>query len=72
MNEQEFRQQMIGDFTPDERETSLHEKLADYYRITENMNNHYARNHWDLFNRWCSDRGYTREEINRAKRNVRV
>jgi len=68
MNEKEFKRKILGEFIPDNREKALHERLRDYYRTTEKMDNHYASNHWSLFKRWCDDRGYTREEINRAKR----
>lgn len=32
------------------------------------MDNKTAQPYWREFNKWCKDRDYTREEINRAKR----
>ena len=64
---------LYGDFTPAQREIDLHERLELYYRQTpDEMDNRTAMGYWKEFKRWCAERGYTQEEINRAKRNVRI
>jgi len=64
---------LYGDFTPSQRDIDLYERLELYYRqTTDEMDNRKAMSYWKEFKRWCADRGYTQEEINRAKRNVRI
>ena len=64
---------LYGEFKPDERQISLHERLEQYYRDTpDEVDNRTAMKHWLEFKQWCNDCGYTQDEINRAKRNVRI
>lgn len=64
---------LYGDFTPDQRVIDLHERLDLYYKQTpDEMDNRTAMPYWKAFKKWCADRGYTQEEVNRAKRNVRI
>ncbi len=56
-------------FEPDPRFQALCERLLQYYKATpDNMSNRDALPHWRAFRLWCRERGYTPEEINRAKR----
>lgn len=73
MNQAEFKRLYQGDFRPNNRETALHQRLEKYYRdIPDSMPNKVAKGYWFEFKQWCRDRGYTQEEINQAKRAVRV
>lgn len=80
MNKQEFnrpvadfRSLLYGDFKPDERQIALYERLEQYYRDTPNdMCNRTARKYLRELKLWCDVRGYTREEISQAKRNIRA
>ncbi len=66
-------QLLYGDFTPGQREIDLYDRLELYYRQTpDEMDNRTAMGYWKEFKRWCVERGYTQEEINRAKRNIRI
>ena len=70
MNEADYKRLIVCDFAPDKRYQALYERLEQYYLDTPNsMDNRDARKYWIAFNRWCSDRDYTRQEINHAKRN---
>ena len=72
MSDTKFKREMLGDFTPDQRDIDLHERLDKYYEDTpDSMNNKDARFHFEVFRTWCSDNGYTHEEVTRAKRNAR-
>jgi hypothetical protein len=73
MNKQEFESLYLGNFKPDQRYIDLYERLSLYYKQTpDQMDNRTAMGYWREFKRWCAERGYTQEEINRAKRNVRI
>lgn len=68
MNQEEFKRQFLGDWTVDERFEALVERLQQYYRDTPDyMDNRDARPHWEAFKKWCSERGYTKTEVDRAK-----
>ena len=73
MNEADFKRQYLGDFKPDVRDIELHKKLERYYKDTpDDMPNRTSMKYWEEFKRWCSDRGCTQDEINRAKRDARI
>lgn len=61
---EEYRHQFLCEFTPDPRDKALHERLAQYYREAGTN-----RKAWSEFKDWCRARGYTVDDINRAKRN---
>lgn len=64
-----MKELFYGDFTPDPRDTALHNRMLKYYRDTPNgMDNKEAMVYWREFRQWCNDRGYTQEEIVKAKR----
>lgn len=66
---EDYRALLLGNFVPDEREIALHERLVKYYKDTpDSMSNRDALPHWKLFTEWCFNNGYTREEINNAKK----
>ena len=70
MNEKDFKNQFFGDFTPDQRDIDLHERLKKYYLDTpDSMNNYDALRYLKEFKQWSLDHGYTQEEVNRAKMN---
>lgn len=72
MNSEEFKRQYHGVFLPDKRQVELQMRLDQYYRDTpDEASNKDVRLHWDLFKRWCNERGYKLEEINKAKRDSR-
>lgn len=72
-SEPDKTQLLYGDFKPDKRYIDLHERLELYYRQTpDEMDNRTAMTYWKEFKRWCAERGYTQEEINRAKSNIRI
>lgn len=72
MDHAEFKRQMLGDFTPDQRTIDLHERLQRYYRDTpDSMSNLDAQPFYEDFKQWCAERGYTNDEIVRAKKNAR-
>ena len=61
--------ELLGEFKPDERAIELHDRLQQYYNETpDSMSNKGASPKWQAFLMWCDMRGYTREEINNAKR----
>jgi hypothetical protein len=69
LDKSELSALLYGDFTPDEREIALHERLVKYYKDTpDSMSNRDALPYWKAFNKWCNGNGYTREEVNNAKR----
>jgi len=60
-----------GVYIPDLRVIDLEERLAMYYTQTpKEVSNKDAQAHYKQFISWCTDNGYTQEEINQAKRNV--
>lgn len=59
------KRQFLCEWKPDPRDEALHERLAQYYRETDTN-----RNAWSEFRDWCFKRGYNRDDINRAKRNL--
>ncbi|WP_345873145.1 hypothetical protein [Shewanella algae] len=64
---------LCGDFKPDQRWIDLVERLELYYRQTpDEMDNRTAMGYWKEFKRWCAERGYTQDEINRAKGNAHI
>lgn len=64
---------LYGEFLPDKRFIALCERLKMYYIQTPvEMDNKKAMFYWKEFNKWCADHGYTREEINEAKKHVRI
>lgn len=73
MTPEDFKAQYLGDFTIDQREIDLLERLEKYYRDTpDSMDNRTAKPHWSAFILWCERNGYTREEINKIKRMARI
>ena len=69
----EMNKLLYGVYNPDERLQALYNRLSLYYRQTpDSMDNHTAIRHRREFKQWCNDFGYTQDEINRAKRNVRI
>ena len=59
----------VGEFKPDQRFTDLCDRLALYYQQTPwEMSNKTAYKYLREFKKWCKERGYTQEEINKAKR----
>ena len=66
-----YRRLLLGDFLPDNRQIALHDRLREYYKSTpESMDNKAALPYWLDFKRWCAERGYNQEEINKAKREI--
>ncbi len=64
---------LYGEFIPDQRYTDLIDRLQLYYRQTpDEMDNRIAMGYWKEFKQWCTDRGYTQDEINRANRTIRI
>ena len=68
MNEKTFEEIYMGKFVVDNNLISLDERLLQYYKETETLDNKQALDCWKVFREWAV--GYTNEEINRAK--VRV
>ena len=60
-------------FKPDDHMSRLYERLEKYYRDTaESGKNDNTMWHYQVFRTWCSDNGYTPEEVRQAKRVVKV
>lgn len=60
-----------GNFAPNPRDIALRVRLEQYYSITpDSMPNQIAFEYYLEFMRWCAKRGYTQDEINKARRNV--
>jgi hypothetical protein len=55
-------------FKPDKRIIELEDRLLQYYDETKDCDNKYAMKRWKAFSNWAI--GYTRDEINSAKKNV--
>lgn len=70
-NKPSFKQQYLGEWKVDERGNLLHKRLSEYYKTSEHMDNREAAVNWREFKKWCYDKGYTVEEINRAKQAYR-
>lgn len=71
-NEKQWREQFLGDFKPDDRKNALVDRLEEYYKSTPSgMDNRNAMKYWKEFICWAGDRGYTQQEINKAKRDSR-
>ena len=68
MDSKTFEEMYMGRFIVDENLISLDERLLQYYKEVEHLNNRQALSRWKAFRDWAV--GYTNEEINRAK--VRV
>lgn len=69
---EEYRKQMLGEWLPDKRLEALYQRLEKYYKDTpDSMSNRNAMPYWLEFRKWCDRNGYTQEEINRAKMNVK-
>lgn len=63
---------LYGRFEPDEKYILLVNRLQQYYDDTpDSMSNRNATLLWKKFIQWCNERGYTRDEINKAKRDCR-
>lgn len=62
---------MQGTFTPTQRDIDLHERYALYYGSAPEVGSRREEAaHYATFKRWCTTRGYTLEELRRAKRSV--
>jgi hypothetical protein len=73
MNKQEFKSIYLGNFKPDQRYIDLYERLSLYYKYTpDEVDNRTSSGYWRDFRKWCDKRGYTQEEINRCKRDIRI
>lgn len=59
---------LLGEFKIDKRINDLTEKLGEYYKQTENINGKLAHKKHREFMSWAENSGYTREEINAAKK----
>jgi len=70
MNAKEFDKQYNCTFTKCEKEKALEDRLMQYYRETESMDNKQALRCWKSFKMWCKYRCFTAKEISRAKKNV--
>lgn len=67
---EEFQRQYIGKFPmPTERDIALHNRVKRHYEETEFLGNRQALVLNKQLTDWWNERGYTREEFNRAKRN---
>lgn len=72
MNKEEFERQYLGVYVPDRRSAELEDRLKKYYQETEHCSNSRAMEKWRQFRQWAEMEGYTREEINEAKKSERV
>ena len=71
-NEEDFKHEYECSFEPDERESALSDRILKYYETaiySINPRDHEAN--YVKFKKWCDERGYTQEEINRVKRSIR-
>lgn len=69
MSTEEFKRMMLGEFKCDSRKHTLEERLQKYYTDTpSSMSNRYAMVKWKEFKNWCEINGYTKGEINKAKK----
>ncbi len=58
----------LCNFTLDNRFIELCDRLQKYYDDTpDSISNKDAIYHWMEFTRWCTHRGFTQNEINKAK-----
>jgi hypothetical protein len=72
MNSDKFEELYFGRWYVDEREIKLIERLQKYYDDTpDEMSNIEARKHWVLFKKWADNNGYSKEEINAAKKSCK-
>lgn len=69
MSKEELLIHLNGEYKPDERINALLDRLSLYYTDTpDSMDNREAMRHWKAFLQWADRRGYTRKEINQAKK----
>ena len=62
-----------GNFNPDQRAIKLHKRLKLYYKQTPaEMDIRESILYAKALKKWCVDRGYTRKEVSRAKRDIRI
>ncbi len=67
MTQEEIKRMYQGDFKPSI--WALYERLRQYYKDTPStMHNRVAYLYWCRFLRWCEVEGFTREDVNKAKR----
>jgi uncharacterized protein YueI len=73
LNPDEFKRTFLGEWKVSERDIALVDRLKKYYEDTpDEMSNREAKKYWDSFLDWASKRGYTRKEINSAKKSIRI
>jgi len=66
----DYEKKYLNVWKVDEREIELHERLKQYYS-DDGMDNKTALIEWRSFKDWTLLHGYSSEEVNRAKRNMR-
>jgi len=71
-DESELNALLYGDFTPNQRSIVLHERLSRYYKQTDEVGDKKAQFLYRGFKVWCKKRGYTQDDINKAKRDFRT
>jgi len=68
-----YSNQFTQSFEPDHRMIELYNRLEQYYKDTPaSVSNKDALPIWKEFKKWCSECGYTIDEINQAKMNVNI
>jgi len=65
-----FQELYMCSFQPDPRMTELQNRLHDYYKQSDKLGRKAACGLWLEFKDWALYSGYTRDEINKAKRVV--
>lgn len=69
-----FKKLYEGEFKLDERFLALRDKLNKYYQQSEDikLSAGTVNNLYKEFKEWCEINGYTRDEINAAKREAKI
>lgn len=65
----DFNYIYMGQWNPNSRNLAIQDRLQKYYDDTPDcMSNNDAKVHWKSFIGWCKENGYSREDINNAKK----
>lgn len=71
ISREDFEKMWLGTFESDPREAALLDRLEQYYADTPStMGNRQAQVVYLMFLGWCENNGYSRDDINRAKRST--
>lgn len=67
MNRDEWQKMYCGTFEVDERSQKLYERVATYFKDTDDVDFRVSVNESKALKAWCDDNGYSKGDLNKTK-----